>query len=386
MYLFHRLEILCRATIGIGPNKNRLWLVSFTIREEVDNLKARLKNIYFEPYHDGIFETFVNVHQKTLIELLNNFRVFKNSITVPVDPPVKDLAEAIEMVSQIAQDLEDLLKYLHQYFEKYIDKRQVIPDLFQSASFLEVQAFYNQINARMAHIENTELKSLFLKPFYDFLHSVHKTTFHNLFYCRKLNLEFQRNSQKPYFFDPDQIINLMIYMNCNSNPAYLYITQYIKETPENRTELDNLYFWLKNVRQAPVKAGIAYKLNNPNLSSMLEKWIEEEIVYTKVSAKIRAKMLESSKHGEPVLGTKIMSKLSVAELALYLKSILHLGYLKVDNQQDLFRLFSSIYRTKFSDNISVDSLRAKFNNPESGTKKALKTKAIEFLNYINSLN
>ena len=147
----------------------------------------------------------------------------------------------------------------------------------------------------------------------------------------------------------------------------------------------NFNFWLKQIRQADLKANIAYKVNRPNLSVMLEKWITVEIGYLKKSAKTSLKDQELSKATD-MMNPKILSSLSVPELALYFKLMIDMKFIQVENLQDFFRHITRTYRTKNTENISFESIRSKFYQPENATIKAVKSKLIEALNQINLLS
>ena len=379
-YLFKNLEGLCVHAIK-GYNKLEDYSSIEVIQTEVTTLKETLKDLYFEPHGDQNFETFTHSHQKSLIVLLDDLKGELQPTAVLEDGLINDFNNfSVHIIEQV----EDLLIFLHNYFQKYIDKRELIPEIFKAASVNEVEQMLANLSQRMEYLENPALTNILLKPFHDFIHSGHKTTFHNLFYCRILNREILRSSVSPGCFAPDQIISLMIYMNSNSNPVHLYIIKFIGEYP-NSNELENLYYWLKRIRQAHIKPGHTYKINNPNLSAMLEKWIEEEIRYFKKSAQIRLNYSESSKQLRSPK-TKILFNLSVAELALYYKVMIELNFIIVDNQLDFFRTITEIYRTKNAENISIESLRTKFYHPESGTRKSFKSKLIELLNYMNLQN
>ena len=86
------------------------------------------------------------------------------------------------------------------------------------------------------------------------------------------------------------------------------------------------------------------------------------------------------------MNPKILSSLSVPELALYFKLMIDMKFIQVENLQDFFRHITRTYRTKNTENISFESIRSKFYQPENATIKAVKSKLIEALNQINLLS
>ena len=381
-YLFKKLEDLCFKAI-IGYNKIEDLRSIDSIQREVTTLKKTMKGIYHEPHGVQNFEMFTNAHHKSLIDLFGEIK-----IRLPTNLDADDIQFKKSFpgfLEKISAPLEDLLRFIHRQFQEYIDQRKPIPEVFKAAAIIDVEQMLQHLVPTLASLENPNLTEILLKPFYDFIHTVHKTTFHNLLYCRILNGEILRNCNKPDFFNTNSIINLMIYMNCNSTPAKQYIIKFICQEPCNDNELRNFNFWLKQIRQADLKANIAYKVNRPNLSVMLEKWITEEIGYLKKSAKTSLKDQELSKATD-MINPKILSSLSVPELALYFKLMIDMKFIQVENLQDFFRHITRTYRTKNTENISFESIRSKFYQPENATIKAVKSKLIEALNQINLLS
>ena len=381
-YLFKKLEDLCFKAI-INYNKIEDLRSIDSIQREVTTLKKTMKGIYHEPHGVQNFEMFTNAHHKSLIDLFGEIK-----IRLPTNLDADDIQfkkSFPEFLKKISAPLEDLLRFIHRQFQEYIDQRKPIPKVFKAAAILDVEQMLQHLVPTLASLENPNLTEILLKPFYDFIHTVHKSTFHNLFYCRILNREILRNCHNPGFFNANSIINLMIYMNSNSNPVHLYIIKFIVDYP-NGNELENLYYWLKRIRQAYIKTGVTYKIDKPNLSVMLEKWITEEIGYLEKFTLPGLKKPESLMPAENIINPKILSSLSVPELALYFKLMIDMKFIRVENLQDFFRMIVATYRTKNAENISIDSFRAKFYNPETPTIKAIKSKLIEALNQINLLS
>ena len=381
-YLFKKLEDLCFKAI-INYNKIEDLRSIDSIQREVTTLKKTMKGIYHEPHGFQNFEIFTNAHHKSLIDLLGEIKI---RLPTNLDADGIQFKKSFpRFLEKISAPLEDLLRFIHRQFQEYIDQRKPIPEVLRAAAISDVEQMLQCLAPTLACLKNQNLTAILLKPFHDFIHFVHKSTFHNLFYCRILNREILRNCHNPNFFNTNSIINLMIYMNCNSTPVKQYITKFICEEPHTENELMNFYFWIKQIRQADLKSGITYKIDKPNLSVMLEKWITEEIGYLKKSAKTILKDQELSKATD-MMNPKILSSLSVPELALYFKLMIDMKFIRVENLQDFFRIIVATYRTKNAENISIDSFRAKFYNPETPTIKAIKSKLIEALNQINLLS
>jgi hypothetical protein len=54
--------------------------------------------------------------------------------------------------------------------------------------------------------------------------------------------------------------------------------------------------------------------------------------------------------------------------------------IKESNQRDIFRFIAENFKTKTTDQISIDSIKSRYYNVESTTKSAVREKIIELLN------
>lgn len=372
-YLFRRLETLCCRLPDVSRNEPQLNKLALAVKAEITGLKAQLKEVYFEPHSDLAFESMTNAYQKSLIELLNQISAYGA------------VSNGERLQTEIYNSVESLLRFLHHYFDKYIDKRQVVPEPFRQTCLLEVDTLQAGIELQIGSRVEESLKTLLLKPFRDFKNFPQQATLHNLFFCRLLSRELTKQVEKNSGFDEIHIIKILLYLNCNSDTVYRYITDFINRSGEEECPVKNLYFWLKRVKQVPVRAYGAYRIGNPSLCCMLQRWIEEEIQYLEKSEQLRLHFTEFGPGNSEAI-KKIFTNASVAELALYFRILIDMKLIRVDNNLDFFKAVTKIYRTKNAENISIDSLRNKFYNPEASTKKVMKEHVIMLLNYINSMS
>lgn len=77
---------------------------------------------------------------------------------------------------------------------------------------------------------------------------------------------------------------------------------------------------------------------------------------------------------------KLQSGLSVAQLSYFFNLLLQTDMIQHKNQRDVFRFISENFKTKMSNNISLDSISSKYYNVELNTKNAVREKIIELLN------
>lgn len=80
---------------------------------------------------------------------------------------------------------------------------------------------------------------------------------------------------------------------------------------------------------------------------------------------------------------KIQWGISVAQLSCFFNLLHTTGIIQNKNQSDIFRNVSENNKTAKVENISVDSISAKYYNVETSTKEAVKSVIINLLNLVN---
>jgi hypothetical protein len=249
---------------------------------------------------------------------------------------------------------------------------KALQDLKDAKSFIE-----EQIPAEI----NPQLKDFLCRPFNTFIRSKTRRTWHMFYYCQHIYAGFRQLADDSCLLEED-IIWMLGKLNYNSSSFYAFITEHIqKQNYENY--LEYLYTLQCKVRQTVVPAQLALEVNEPSLNKLLENWLREEINYLKNISGLRVdSRAENSNPMNPV-NNKTLANLSVAELAYLFKILAETNLLMVSNHTEFFQSLTRTYRTKNSDNISSNSIKAKFYKPEPGVKNTIKGHLLKLVNHIN---
>lgn len=279
--------------------------------------------------------------------------------------------------------LEKLHRFIEKEYKNYLNIDSHIP--YRSIFFKE-----HEINKKIKTIKlafvNSDINNQLLNILYEPLLKIatlnikEKLTYYDFNYCTEFISEINKLIQNNKI-GQEAIIDCLIFLNFNSIQFIKFITDNILLTLENSEnniqKIDNLYLLLKCYNQKQVRNITKYKVTLPSVNEQIINWIEEEIAYYKRSLNLETNQFKTISEHET--NTKFLSVLSVAQLSCFFGLLLETEIIKHKNQTDVLKFIAKNFKTNNTENISVDSLKVKYYNVESGTKKAIKEKIIELL-------
>ena len=285
------------------------------------------------------------------------------------------------------KNLEALLTFIETYLSKYFDLDQKIPDaymLLERGSLKEIvttakkNAFDKGIDGRLIEIA--------LFPIDDFMDEGPRKniTYRRLIYFKGLMQDLNSLLQSGGETDlKSEVIQLLVYRNFNSHYLLVYLTATIRlevqSQPTLSAQMDKFNYWTKLFNQFHVKPGSALKYDMSSIKDQLVTWLEQEITYLEKKKQLTLP-LASPEQGSEADNFKVQTNLSVAQLALFIRLLKELGYVENKNQTELLTFFARHLGSVRNENISPDSLRAKYYNIERtavNSVQAILTKMIE---------
>ena len=212
-----------------------------------------------------------------------------------------------------------------------------------------------------------------------------QTTYRRIIYVKEVQKEILRLTGQANESIDDELRTMLYYLNYNSIRSFAYHTQLIADLVDSAEthvqKIESLSLQLKKINQAQVKPSVGYNYLAPSLKSQLSNYIIEEIDYLQ-----KLQTLGSDPPAGVVVRKenelRIDFNLSVAQLALFIKTLLECKVIQNQNTTELLKLLARIAVTKKTDWISYDSLRAKFYNVESSTKATVRQLFLDFAAYI----
>ena len=279
--------------------------------------------------------------------------------------------------------LEKLLRFIEKEYRNYLNVNIQIP--YRSTLVKEFE-IANKLNDVKSRLLDSNIDDQLLKLTYEPLLKIatisiqEKLTYYEFNYCSEFILALYKQINFTNISN-ETIKESLFYLNFNSLKLFKYLTSdIIKELEEqenNIQKIDVLYRFLKNYNQKQIRNFIKYKSNLPSLKEQIISWIEEEIDYLSKKIKLESNQLASISSNE--VKTKFLTNLSVAQLSYFFSLLMETGIIKHKNQTDIFRFISENFKTNNTEKISVDSIKVKYYNVESNTRKVLREKLIELL-------
>lgn len=365
----------------------RYYYYNVILKDELHRIKKSITDQVFKLGTSIEIENYIHKLQQTLINLA--FRVSRlfDSDKIPSIYKSAEHYNDSDIFYLIYNSIEDLIRFFEVSFFKYMDQNIQIPCRSALVKIYSIDDKLEVVkSAFLASNIESELMNIIYEPFLElsvfmineritYKKLIYSNTFLTAFYD-----EVQKGDNKLTF---PIITNYLYHYNFNSLFLVNYKIQLIKnkltEYSETTAQIDYLYHCLKVVNQRQCKSHIAYEPDLPSLKVQIINWLEEEINY--LNKKISLTSQQPSLFDNSIDNKlKIMSGLSVPQLAHFYRLLYEVGIITHDNQSDIIRFLSDNFQTVKTKNISIDSLKNKFYYTEETTIVPLKDYVIKILN------
>jgi hypothetical protein len=169
---------------------------------------------------------------------------------------------------------------------------------------------------------------------------------------------------------------LLINMNFNSKTYIYNLTQRlaasINDLEQPGEKLDRLLFYLKLFKQYHKKPRIIFNRKDADLHKQVSNWFTQEVFYLEKQVHysiIPLKGVEVSKEVVQKEKTKLLSVLSVDQMALILRAADDLKIVMARSLNSVFKNIVPYLSTPYQENISYDSMRSKSYSAEMRDKE-----------------
>lgn len=197
-------------------------------------------------------------------------------------------------------------------------------------------------------------------------------SYQDLLYPRLLLRELHGRLQRGWSLNTQKLGGLLVRYNSNNQAFFSLVTAHLRteaaaagDEPADR--LPVVLFHLKLYRQLQPATELRYEPTLPPLRTQVLNWLEEEREYLsgQVAAAPAARALASHEVA------RILSPLSVAQMAQLLRTLYDASVFGKANQRDLFHLVAANFRTAHQEQIPEKSLADKYYNTEDSTRQAV---------------
>ena len=270
-----------------------------------------------------------------------------------------------------------MLKLLEKDFEKYLNLDVPVPPRIKNQLKKELQNVENQVNFKD---EAWHLIQLIVDIIKKHILPERMLTYQESKYYKKLIIEIGLIWNNHSVDHLSSLMSGLIYLNFNSYRYFNYCTNQYRtklNSIENMTdELQQLYQFRKNIAQQKIGNGYSYKPADISLKEQLFNWLNEEIIY--LEKKINSTILNPVEKES----FKFLSNLTVAQIGLFIRLFIDIGYLNNKNITEMLKFVSRFTSTPQAKIMSAESLRIKYYNIESSTKEALKGILLKMISHL----
>lgn len=372
-------------------SKRNLLLVYYyqLAKNENINIKKRIKDQIFKYKSKEQIEQFVHKTQSSIENLIDHIIREIKPDSVHELYELSNQYKKADYLKITYRSLEKLLLFLVSEYPTLTTENSQVPirTLIQNKKELEQesQEIKNKLSALCS---NEKLLAIALEPIEKIAEITvdKKVNYYQLKYCKQyIAACFDHFTVKQDSAD-SEIIDLLVELDLNSFKLFeVKIDTIIFELDQIDTTNDKiklLFQIRKQINQKQTKILKPFLQDYPSIKTQVIGWIEEEIEFLQSSIHLRS--VSQSVPSEVMPKAKIQTELSVAQLC-YLFNLLHQsGVIKQSNQRDIFRFIAENFKTKTTEQISVDSIKSRYYNVESSTKNAVREKLIALLNLAKS--
>jgi hypothetical protein len=376
-------DILNNLDKGVGK-KEELTFYYHLLKTESIKIKLSIKNNVFRLKSNAKIEHYIHKQQLAL----ENLTVIVVKEINPVNPEdlyvISTHYTQIDNLKIIYSKLEKLQLFIETEYFNYLNGDNRIP--YRSLVKREKEIVTKAIAIRKI-VASTGLSNELSQIVFETLelNILENITYSQFNYYSEFISELSQllNVQNENVSE-ENITSFLIELNYNSKSFFnLQVRKIVcdlNNITADKGKIDYLFRTVKTYNQINCICFVSYNPKLPSHKEQIITWLEEEITYLKKSYNLENPnpMLTPTADNK----TKIQSGLSVAQLSYFFNLLHATGIIKHKNQRDIFRHIAENFKTNQTDNISADSVSAKYYNVETSTKEAVKSKIIDLLNTV----
>lgn len=382
-YEFKKLENLIQKAIGSAwSNKDkRISPENLTkaISTERDQLEERFDLKFLVQVSEKERTRFIQFHQFSLTSLINSSSGLFKRVNIK-----------ISSWESIVESITSLFRFLTTRYFKYLDLSYSAPVRFVESTLVQQLDKKGELERSLDELVNDDELPEVCKNLINMHLEVSHTTLGRAFFIIEARRRLAKLFSRQHSFGTDlnnEIRNELLRLNFNSDEFLDYYTRNISNSlaklDSDRERFESLAWHFKNISQIQNSGSSPFDKQRPSIKQSVSEWIIEEMNF--IEAKFRLNPIANARSSEPALGDfKLTLDLSVAQLALLIKSFVETGVIQNKNISELIRFLSRFAVTKKSGSVSQESLRIKYYNVETGTKESIRNMLHTAIGYINN--
>lgn len=382
-YILEPWDILISTTIHpdrlsqFSNDKN--WQQNF-IQESATEME-KLRTLLVKDFVDGAkqkkMEFLVQFNQGILIRLLDKLHQYRNVPGVP--------AKAILLYESISRHVYYILDFIEDYFTKYFDRNEKVPNSYLIPSKEEILHQLKQLQQLFTKNKSTDpyLTGLIHSNFINFCNE-EKTiiTYRELIYQKELVKELL-SLHKPGKDERFQhnLEEKLIMMNFNSTTFTDYLLEQlhlrIKQSPTSKSKMAAINRFRRNITLICTRPSAALCPDCPNVKETLLGIIDKEFLYLPDV---------SEKNAPPATAEKTLVHVQFrgTEIYLFHKAFIDAGGAPGETYKSIMEKTAAYLSNKTKKGFSVESLQKNSDKVDYESKENLKRFLTKMIRNIDS--
>jgi len=332
----------------------------------------------------AIKSTVFNLNDEAKIRCL--IKKYHSSLIALLDQALEDLAlikDSVplrQVLDTIISCIDELLSLIEHRFTSYLSIDERVPATYFALLKKELTKRLLSVDRRLRGYEpylttfkilRQELERFLTQP-----SDKHTYIFQEILYLKDLVLELEHLEPMDEAAVYSRLDELLINMNFNSKTYIYSLTQRlaasINDLEQPGEKMDRLLFYLKLFKQYHKKPGIIFNQKDADLHKQVSNWFTQEVFYLEKQIHysiIPLKGVENPKEVVQKEKTKLLSVLSVDQMALILRAADDLKIVMARSLNSVFKNIVPHLSTPYQENISYDSMRSKSYSAEMRDKE-----------------
>jgi hypothetical protein len=344
---------------------------SLKLDDEITLIKQKFPVLTFEMVDVLQVRQYVRFHQYALVRLMDQLKGIRNQ----------------GAVLAAYRKLNDVLEFLATDFKSFFDLDAKAPESHISIARKNSRKHLARLTILLKergvdhHLIEVSLQSLHRleKEYQNLSISFRRISFANE--VQSTIYELVNDGQSKL---EEQLELTLFRLNCNSIKVFMYWTQLFQKQfgviDSNQDRIEKLAFALKSVNQIQIKHGIGYNVHGTSLKELVSGYLIEEISYLE---RVTPSPAPGSPSDKLIHDFKLRVNLSVSQVAYVFRIFIENHLIQTKNQTELLKFLARVVITKKAENVSFDSLRAKYYNIETGTKESVRETLSSLVRYVD---
>lgn len=371
-YLLEWIDILISVTLN--PEKteidtiheDQLEYIANKLNVERDQFMRSIMSHVFSGNDIDLIKTMICQYHDTLIILLDQALTNQKLISHKKNQPN-------QLFNSVITFLEELLSFMESRFSNYLSLSDRAPSTYAAIAGKELESHTKKLKAYLKGHHISDTFKIVLKRIDHFATTIcrHKrVSFNEVLYQKELLRGLEEiipQGISGETFSP--LDKLLIYLNFNSK-AYINeltnrLAKLVNRNSITSEKMSDLLIYFKAFNQLHKKPDVILNINYHDLSTLIENWFTQEILYLEKKLHLSVVPLQSKKENPANKQSttkekqKVLCMLSTDQMGLILRASDELRILVAKSMSQVFKTIVPHLSTPYKEDLSYDGMRSK---------------------------